>query len=59
MEKGHRRKYKSLISNGKWLLVKRPTERNIIGCNWEFKIKPGYSGVSERYKARKMRKGFA
>lgn len=51
--------YKSLISNQTWVLVKRPIERNVIGCKWVFKVKPGYSGVSERYKARLVAKGFS
>lgn len=50
--------YQSLITNNTWTLVERPAERNIVGCKWVFKIKPGYTGVVERYKARLVAKGF-
>jgi hypothetical protein len=50
--------YQSLITNNTWALVERPAERNIVGCKWAFKVKPGYTGVAERYKARLVAKGI-
>lgn len=50
--------YKSLLTNCTWILVKRPTNQNVVGCNWVFKIKPGYTRVPEWYKARLVAKGF-
>ena len=39
----------SLLANQTWTLVKHPEGRNIIGCKWVFKVKPGYAGVPERW----------
>ena len=39
----------SLLANQIWILVKHPEGRNIIGCKWVFKVKPGYAGVPERW----------
>lgn len=50
--------YKSLMDNKTWILVERPTGRNIIKSKWVFKVKPAYDGVKERYKARLVANGF-
>ena len=48
----------SLFANQTWTLVKYLEGRNIIGCKWVFKVKPGYAGFPERYMARLVAKGF-
>jgi len=49
----------SLIKNGTWDLVDKPTNRKIIGCRWLFKLKSGIPGVEPvRFKARLGAKGY-
>ncbi len=43
---------KSLQKNGTWELVPLPPGRTPIKSKWIFEIKPGYDGITERYKAR-------
>jgi hypothetical protein len=42
----------SLKKNGTWELVPLPPGRKPIKSKWILELKPGYDGVSERYKAR-------
>jgi histone deacetylase 1/2 len=39
-------------------LVSPPTQANIVGCRWIYKIKRKSDGTIERYKARLVAKGF-
>lgn len=50
--------YDALIRNKTWTLVSRPTNANIVGCKWLFRIKRHSDGKIERYKARLVAQGF-
>lgn len=49
--------YKALVQQGTWTLVPEPSEANIIGCQWIFKIKRHSDGSVARYKARLVANG--
>ena len=49
----------SLIRNGTWDVVPKPTGRDVITCKWVFKIKRNAEGDIERYKARLVARGFS
>ena len=49
----------SLIRNGTWDIVPKPTGRDVITCKWVFKIKRNAEGDIERYKARLVARGFS
>ncbi|KAI1005121.1 hypothetical protein K3495_g3097 [Podosphaera aphanis] len=50
---------KSLAQNYTWDVIDRPSDRNIIGSKWGFKIKRNADGSIERYKARLVAQGFS
>jgi hypothetical protein len=50
--------YDALIKQGTWSLVPPPTNHNIIGCKWVYKLKTHSDGSIARYKARLVAKGF-
>lgn len=49
----------SLKKNNIWILIKKPTDKKLVGCKWIYKLKEGISGDEPtRYKARLVAKGF-
>jgi hypothetical protein len=50
--------YDALIKQGTWSLVPPPTNHNIVGCKWVYKLKTHSDGSIARYKARLVAKGF-
>jgi Reverse transcriptase (RNA-dependent DNA polymerase) len=42
----------SLVKNNTWSLVDPPSNGNIVGCKWLFKIKKAADGSIQRYKVR-------
>lgn len=48
----------SLDENKTWEVCKLPTNKNILGTKWVFKIKYNSNNEPERYKARLVAKGF-
>lgn len=49
----------ALHQNKTWELCSLPTNRQVIGCKWLFKVKRKYDGTVDRYKARLVAKGFS
>jgi predicted RNA-binding Zn-ribbon protein involved in translation (DUF1610 family) len=50
--------YNSLVQNGTFTLVPKPTNKNILSCRWLFKKKINENGDVDRYKARLVVRGF-
>ena len=50
--------FETLMNNKTWVLVPPPSNKNIIGCCWVYKLKYKPDGTIERYKARLVAKGF-
>ncbi|CAN1749024.1 Retrovirus-related Pol polyprotein from transposon TNT 1-94 [Linum perenne] len=51
--------YDALMRNGTWLLVPCPTNANIVGCKWIYRIKRHSNGTFQRYKARLVAQGYS
>ena len=49
----------SLNKTKTWELVELPKDRKTIGCKWVFKLKKGFDGKVERYKAILVAKGYS
>lgn len=49
--------YEALIKQGTWTLVPSPSNSNVIGCHWIYKIKRHSDGSIARYKARLVAQG--
>lgn len=50
--------FQALMRNNTWSLVPCPTNANIVGCKWIFRIKRRADGSIERHKARLVAQGF-
>lgn len=51
--------YVALIRNKTWSLVPCPTNVNLVGCKWLYRIKRHSDGTLARYKARLVAQGFS
>ena len=51
--------YDSLLTNNTWELVPRPSDQNVIGCRWVYKVKRRGDGSIDRYKARLVARGYS
>lgn len=51
--------YDALLRNQTWKLVPKPSNVNIIGSKWVYKVKLRSDGTLERYKARLVAQGYA
>ncbi|CAN1142265.1 Retrovirus-related Pol polyprotein from transposon RE2 [Linum perenne] len=51
--------YDALVRNETWLLVPRPTNVNVVGCKWIYRIKRHSDGTIQRYKARLVAQGYS
>jgi hypothetical protein len=58
-EHAMRDEFNSLIKNNTWELVPRPTDKNIVGNRWVYKVKRASDGSVERFKARLVAKGYS
>ncbi|XP_023751330.1 uncharacterized mitochondrial protein AtMg00820-like [Lactuca sativa] len=50
--------YDALMRNNTWSIVSCPTNENVIGCKWIYRIKRRSDGTIERHKARLVAQGF-
>jgi hypothetical protein len=51
--------FNSLMKNQTWELVPRPSDTNIVGNRWVYKVKRNSDGSIERFKARLVAKGYS
>lgn len=51
--------YDALIRNKTWTLVPCPSNKNIVGCKWTYKIKKNHDGSIFKYKATLVAKGYS
>lgn len=49
----------SLTGAGTWAMEDVPSDANVVGCRWVFKIKRDAAGKPVRYKARLVAQGFS
>ncbi|KAM1609734.1 hypothetical protein FF1_021794 [Malus domestica] len=49
----------ALHSQGTWSFVPLPSQKNLVGCKWVFKIKKNVDGSVARHKARLVAKWFS
>ena len=49
---------KATEANNTWNIVPLPIDKNIVGCQWIYKIKHKVDGTVEHYKARLVAKGY-
>jgi hypothetical protein len=52
------RKINVLEQAGTWTTVPCPTDKNIVGCKWVFRLKRKANGSVEKYKVRLIARGF-
>ena len=52
------KEFSALQRNNTWHLVPPPSNGNIIGCKWVYKLKYKPDGTVDRYKARLVAQGF-
>ncbi|KAJ9678334.1 hypothetical protein PVL29_020488 [Vitis rotundifolia] len=53
-----KKEFSALQRNNTWHLVPLPSNSNIIGCKWVYKLKYKPDGTVDRYKARLVAQGF-
>ena len=51
--------FAALQSQNTWTLVPLPSQRNLVGCKWVFKLKKNSDGSVARHKARLVAQGFS
>ena len=54
-----RAKYDALMKNNTWSLVNCPTNANVVGSKWIYRVKKRSDCTIDRYKARLVAKGFS
>jgi len=47
-----------LGTNKTWKLVNHPSNRNVVGCHWTYRLKQDTTGKIVHYKARLVAQGF-
>lgn len=50
--------YDALLAKNTWSLVPRPSDYNVIGNKWVYRIKWNLDSLISHYKARLVAKGF-
>jgi hypothetical protein len=51
--------YQSIINNGVWEVVPRPTNKDVVSSKWIYKIKHGADESIEKHKVRFVARGFS
>ena len=50
--------YESIMKNDVWDVVPRPEDKEVFILKWIYKIKHGFDGSAEKFKARFVSRGF-
>lgn len=51
--------FNALQTQGTWVLIPHPCDKNVIGSKWVYKVKRNSDGSLSRYKARLVAQGFS
>ena len=51
--------YESIMKNDVWDVVLRLKDKSVVTEKWLYKIKHGFDGSAEKYKARFVAQGFS
>lgn len=52
-------KYQSIMKNGVWEIIPRPSEKSVVTSKWIYKIKHVIDGSIDKYKARFVARSFS
>lgn len=58
-KKAMQEEYQSIMRNGVWEIIPRPSDKSIVTSTWIYKIKHAIDGSTEKYKARFVARGFS
>ncbi len=53
-----RAELESLVANGTWRIVERPSTGNVVDSKWVLRVKKNAAGEIDKYKARLVARGF-
>ena len=51
--------YESIMKNDVWDVILRLEDKVVVTSKWFYKIKHGYDGIVEKFKARFVARGFS
>jgi len=57
-KKAMQEEYQSIMKNGVWEIIPRPSDKLVVTSKWIYKIKHAIDGSIDKYKARFVAMGF-